>query len=240
MIETAGAEIAALARGVGAELIVGVDPISLGVLAPPADYGADIVVGSLQPLGVHMNGGGGIGGFIATRDEERYARQYPTLCLSAFTDRRSRASSASASRCSSRPRTARASTARDWTGNSVYLWAIVDRRLHGAAGPAGHARGRRGDPARAAMPRRAGWRRSRASRSSTRTASSRSSSCASTAPAGPSPRSTAALLEHGIFGGKDLSADLPGLGQSALYCVTEVHTSDDIERLAAALAEVTR
>ena len=49
-----------------------------------------------------------------------------------------------------------------------------------------------------------------------------------------------ALLGHGIFGGKDLSADLPWLGQSALYCVTEVHTSDDVERLATALAEVTR
>ena len=49
------------------------------MLAPPGDYGADIVVGSVQPLGVHMNCGGGAGGFIATRDEERYAREYPTL-----------------------------------------------------------------------------------------------------------------------------------------------------------------
>jgi len=49
-----------------------------------------------------------------------------------------------------------------------------------------------------------------------------------------------ALLEHGIFGGKDLSADLPWLGQSALYCVTEVHTADDVDRLATALAEVLR
>ena len=66
-------------RRTARELIVGVDPISLGVLAPPADYGADIVVGSTQPLGVHMNCGGGVGGFIASRDEERYAREYPTL-----------------------------------------------------------------------------------------------------------------------------------------------------------------
>ena len=29
------------------------------------------------------------------------------------------------------------------------------------------------------------------------------------------------LLEKGIFGGKDLSAEFPELGQSALYCVTE-------------------
>ena len=41
-----------------------------------------------------------------------------------------------------------------------------------------------------------------------------------------------ALRERGIFGGKDLSAEFPELGQSALYCVTEVHTKADIDRLA--------
>jgi glycine dehydrogenase subunit 1 len=46
------------------------------------------------------------------------------------------------------------------------------------------------------------------------------------------------LHEHGIFGGKDLTRDLPELGASALYCVTEVHTKDDIDRLAGALQEV--
>jgi glycine dehydrogenase subunit 1 len=39
-----------------------------------------------------------------------------------------------------------------------------------------------------------------------------------------------ALHEEGIFGGKDLSAEFPSLGQSALYCVTEVHTQADIDR----------
>ncbi len=48
----------------------------------PGEWGADIVVGTTQPLGVHMNGGGGVGGFIASRDEERYAREYPTLQVS--------------------------------------------------------------------------------------------------------------------------------------------------------------
>ena len=47
-----------------------------------------------------------------------------------------------------------------------------------------------------------------------------------------------ALRAKGIFGGKDLSVDFPELGQSALYCVTEVHTLSDIERLAGALKEV--
>jgi glycine dehydrogenase subunit 1 len=49
-----------------------------------------------------------------------------------------------------------------------------------------------------------------------------------------------ALRERGIFGGKDLSAEFPELGQSALYCVTEVHTKAEIDRLTDELAEVLR
>ena len=47
-----------------------------------------------------------------------------------------------------------------------------------------------------------------------------------------------ALLERKIFGGKDLSAWFPGLGQSALYCVTEVHTKGDLDALVGALKEI--
>jgi glycine dehydrogenase subunit 1 len=47
-----------------------------------------------------------------------------------------------------------------------------------------------------------------------------------------------ALLKRKIFGGKDLSKEFPELGQSALYCVTEIHTKEDLETLAAALREV--
>ena len=47
-----------------------------------------------------------------------------------------------------------------------------------------------------------------------------------------------ALLAHGIFGGRDLSNDYPQLGQSALYCVTELHMRGDIDRLCDVLAEV--
>ena len=47
-----------------------------------------------------------------------------------------------------------------------------------------------------------------------------------------------ALLGEGIFGGKDLSAEFSELGQSALYCVTEIHTQADIEFLIAALSRI--
>jgi glycine dehydrogenase subunit 1 len=45
------------------------------------------------------------------------------------------------------------------------------------------------------------------------------------------------LHEKGVFGGKDLSVDFPTLGQSALYCVTEVHTQADIDMLVNAIQE---
>ena len=48
------------------------------------------------------------------------------------------------------------------------------------------------------------------------------------------------LLEAGIFGGKDLSYEFPELGQSALYCVTEVHAQGDLDRLAHSLQEAVR
>jgi glycine dehydrogenase subunit 1 len=48
-----------------------------------------------------------------------------------------------------------------------------------------------------------------------------------------------ALLGHGIFGGKDVSAEFPELGQSALYCVTEYYDQDDIDALVSAVEEVT-
>ncbi|HOB11392.1 MAG TPA: aminomethyl-transferring glycine dehydrogenase, partial [Acetomicrobium sp.] len=47
-----------------------------------------------------------------------------------------------------------------------------------------------------------------------------------------------ALLDHKIFGGKDLSKDFPELGQSALFCITEVHSKKDIDELTEALASV--
>jgi len=48
------------------------------------------------------------------------------------------------------------------------------------------------------------------------------------------------LHEKGIFGGNDLSADFPSLGQSALYCVTEVHTQADIDTLVNAIQEAVK
>ncbi|MEV6977433.1 aminomethyl-transferring glycine dehydrogenase subunit GcvPA [Kitasatospora sp. NPDC093806] len=78
VVETRGRELADLAHGVGALLVVGTDPISLGVLAPPASYGADLVCGDIQSLGMHQQYGGGQAGFIASHDEERLVAEFPS------------------------------------------------------------------------------------------------------------------------------------------------------------------
>ena len=234
-IEPCAREIAALARSHGAETIVGVDPISLGILEPPSEYGADIVVGSTQPLGVHMSCGGGAGGFIATRDDPRYAHEYPTLLLSisetvagehgfgiALFEQTSYGSREEGN---------------DWTGNSVYLWAVANAVYMSLMGPEGfaevgrliianshYAAGRLGeiDGVRIVFP--GGFFKE------------------FVVDFGATGKSVAevnrGLRERGIFGGKDLSRDFPELGESALFCVTEVHREADIERLAEAVTEV--
>lgn len=57
------------AHRVGAKAIVVVDPVSLGVLKRPGEYGADIVVAEGQPLGLPMYAGGETVGIFACREE---------------------------------------------------------------------------------------------------------------------------------------------------------------------------
>ncbi len=61
--------------GTNTALIVGVDSVSLGIIEPPGEWGADIVVGEGQAFGIGPTAGGPIYGIFACSDE--YIRQMP-------------------------------------------------------------------------------------------------------------------------------------------------------------------
>ncbi len=61
------------AQASGALFCVVVNPLALGMLVPPGDFGADIVVGDGQPLGISLSYGGPTVGIFTTKD--KYVRK---------------------------------------------------------------------------------------------------------------------------------------------------------------------
>ena len=81
-------ELAAIAHASGALLIVSFDPISLGLLKRPAQYGADIAVAEGQCLGNIMSYGGPYLGILACR--EKFVRKMPGRLVGETIDRHGR------------------------------------------------------------------------------------------------------------------------------------------------------
>jgi glycine dehydrogenase subunit 1 len=73
------------ARAKGALFIVSFDPISLGILKRPGQYGADIAVAEGQALGNPMSYGGPYLGMLACREE--FVRKMPGRLVGQTTDR---------------------------------------------------------------------------------------------------------------------------------------------------------
>ena len=236
-IETQGDQISRIAHDQGAICIAGADPISLGVLTPPADYGADIVCGDIQPLGMHMQFGGGQAGFIATRDEERYVMEYPSR-LFGIAPTSVPGEYGFGDVAYERTSFAIREEGKEWVGTAAALWGITAGVYLALMGPQGMVEIGEGIMCRSryAMMEMAKVK-------------------GLEAPVFQSPHFKEfvvnfdgtgktveeidrALSARGIFGGKDLSEEFPELGNSALYCVTEVHTKGDIDRLVSALREV--
>jgi len=69
------AGVIAAAKGAGALAIVAADLLSLALIRPPGEMGADVVVGSAQRFGVPFGYGGPHAAFFATRDA--FKRQMP-------------------------------------------------------------------------------------------------------------------------------------------------------------------
>jgi glycine dehydrogenase subunit 1 len=239
VIEAQAAEITSVAHANGALAVAGVDPISLGLLEAPGRYGADIACGEVQPLGVHMNFGGGLAGLIAFKDGPRYLAECPALLVHIGpTVKEDEVGFAWANW--DRTSWVQRELSRDFTGTTTGLWMIAAAVYMALMGPQGlrevgetimskahYAIKRLGEVAGVKTNVFAGVPFKEFVVSFDGTGKSVA-------------EINKALLAKGIFGGKDISAEFPAFGQSALYCVTEVVSKEDVDTLVEALQEVVR
>ncbi len=237
VLEERGEEIGELARAHGALFVVGVDAVSLGVLKPPAEYGADIVSGEAQGLGVHMQYSGGLIGFIASRDEPKFLAEYPYLMVSIAPGT---VEGELGFGWSTMERTSydKREHSRDYAGTTQWLWGITAAVYLSLLGPTGMRELGEGIVQRShyAMKRLGELPGVRAPHF--QAAHFKEFVVNFDGTGKTVAEINCALRERGIFGGHDLSQEHPELGQSALYCVTEIHTQADLDRLVATLAEV--
>jgi glycine dehydrogenase subunit 1 len=207
------------------------------MLAPPVHYGADIVCGDIQALGMHMQYGGGHAGFIATRDDEKIVMQYPSR-LFGISPTSVPGEYGFGDVAYDRTSFAKREEGIEWVGTAAALWGITAGVYLALMGPQGMREIGEGIL----------YRTRYAMQELGKIAGVRTDLFA--APYfkefvvnfdGTGRKVTdinATLLRKGIFGGKDLSCEFPWLGESALVCVTEVHTREDIDRLVSTVKEV--
>ena len=229
--------IGELAHQAGALFVVMPELASLGVVAPPSTYGADITCGEVQPLGIHMQYGGGCAGFLAVDQDPRLFQQIPTylygLCPSKHPGQFGWGRALN-ERCSHGSR----EKANEYFGTESGLWAIVAGVYLASLGPKGME-----DLGEHIL------QKTHYAMQVLKEVPNLQVNPMGAVPFqefvvcyDPSGKTVAqvnkALLEYRIFGGKDLSKDFPELGQSALYCFNETTPASEIRRLAGALREI--
>jgi glycine dehydrogenase subunit 1 len=220
--------IGAAAHAAGALFVSVIEPVSLAVLAPPGEYGADIAAGEGQPLGIPLQYGGPYLGIVACT--EPLIRQIPGRLVGMTTDldgkrafvmtMRAREQDIRREKAASNICTNQALLA---LAASIYLAAIGPHGLRDVAAT-GAARATELEAALEA----AGAPRLHAG-----------PYLNELVVRVPDARAVhARLLDRGILAGiatADLLPGEPGLEDGLLVCATEVTTSADIERFATAL-----
>lgn len=237
--ETQAEKIAELAHRYGAICIAQPQVSALGIMESPMDLGADIVCGDIQPLGMHLQYGGGQAGFIASHEKLEYMEQFPTYMYGiAKTDKEDTYGWGRAMnyRCSHGSR----EKANEYFGTETGLWGITAGVYLASMGPQGmyelggtiiqnlkylsvklnEIEGVRANPFGGAN-----FQEVLVDFSSTGKS------------VGQINRE---LLAFGIFGGKDMSREFPQLGQCALYCVSEITTQEEMDALADALKQIVK
>jgi len=235
-IDDQGQAISDLAHDIGALSVVGADPISLGVLKPPSQYGADIVCGDIQPLGMHMQFGGGQAGFIATRDEERFVMEYPSRLFGIETTSEP-GEYGFGDVTYDRTSFAHREKAKEFIGTATALWGITAGVYLALAGPQGMKE------VGQTILQNSLYARKKISELQGVQIRFPKAHCFKefVADFGPSGKPVGTINEHlmreGIFGGLDLSGSFPALGSAALFCVTEIHKKEDIDALVGAVGK---
>ena len=240
IIEENGEEISKIVHEAGGLSLVGIDPISLGVLAAPPSYGADIVCGDLQPLGIHMNYGGGQSGFMATKDDEKFVMEFPSRLFGiaptttpgeyGFGDVAYDRTSFGHHR----------EHGKEYVGTQSALWGITAGVYLATMGPCGMY-----EIGQTIMQNSQYAAKKLSSIPNVKVNSFGSTFFKEFVVDFSSTGKTVSeinkeLLNRNIFGGKDLSETFPALGQCALYCVTEIHTKEDIDTLVKEISDIVK
>jgi glycine dehydrogenase subunit 1 len=236
-IETEAKAVAQIAHDKGALFIAGVDPVSLGVLKPPSDYGADIVVGEGQALGNAMSFGGPLLGILACHDNMELIRQMPGRAIG-ITTTLDGARKGFCMALQTREQHIRREKATSNICTNEALCAVAAAVYLALLGPQGLKE--LGEAcmvhAHYAMQQLA---RIEGVRAPVFDAPHFKEFTVNFDKAKKSVQSVNEdLLYYGVQGGKSIAEEFHELGETALYCVTETHSKHDIDRLATAMKDI--
>jgi len=239
LLETQADQISAAAHAAGALSVVSVDPLSLGVIRPPVEYGADIVCGDIQTLGIHMHYGGGNGGFIASNDDPKFVMEFPSR-LFGIAPTVVEGEYGFGDVAYERTSFALREEGKEWVGTAAALWGITAGVYLALMGPQGMLEIGEGimQKCRYAMKKITALPGLKVTFVDTPHFTEFVVNFDATGKTASAINQ--ALLAQDIFGGKDLSTEFPSFGQSILFCVSEIHTQSDLDRLVATLKEVVK